>query len=115
MTAGSEATIQYLPSSVQTCPPAVQKKVEAASELSLEILDRSMESLFKANLTAANDNIEDLEGLEERCKEIRTMALRQKGPIALAIGQMAESVRRVGEYAINISETVINYLVGTIR
>jgi len=39
--------------------------------------------------------------------------LQQKGITALSVGYIVESIRRVGEYSQNISENVINYLVGT--
>ena len=35
------------------------------------------------------------------------------GVTAISIGYIVESIRRVGEYAEDISEIVINYLVGT--
>jgi len=39
------------------------------------------------------------------------MALKQKGEIAISIGYIVESIRRIGEYAEDISETAINYLI----
>ena len=46
------------------------------------------------------------------CKDISTLALQEKGATAIAIGYIAESIRRVGEYAEDISETVIDYIMG---
>jgi len=37
--------------------------------------------------------------------------LQQKGIVAISIGYIADSIRRIGEYAEDISETVINYLI----
>ena len=48
--------------------------------------------------------------LELLCEEINTLALQQKGIVAISIGYIIESIRRIGEYAEDISENVINYL-----
>jgi len=40
------------------------------------------------------------------------MALKQKAPVAISLGYIVESIRRIGEYAEDISETVINHLIG---
>jgi hypothetical protein len=53
--------------------------------------------------------------LESVCEEINTHALQQKAIIALSVGYVVESIRRTGEYSEDISETVINYLVGAER
>jgi hypothetical protein len=49
--------------------------------------------------------------LKTLCEEINTIVLRQETPDAIALGYITESVRRAGEYAADISENVINYLV----
>lgn len=91
--------------------PVILNKMKAASALSLEIFTKSMESLFKNDLKGSNDSIEGIEKLEELCEEINTLALKHKGAIAIAIGYIVESIRRVGEYSINISEMVINHII----
>lgn len=50
--------------------------------------------------------------VETICGEINNLVLRQETPDAIALGYITESVRRAGEYAADISENVINYLVG---
>jgi hypothetical protein len=37
--------------------------------------------------------------------------MKQKGIIAVSMGYIEESIRRVGEYSGDLSEYVINYLV----
>jgi phosphate uptake regulator len=91
--------------------PVILNKIKAASALSLEIFTKSMESLFKNDLKGSNDSIEGIEKLEELCEEINTLALKHKGAIAISIGYIVESIRRVGEYSINISEMVINHII----
>jgi phosphate uptake regulator len=91
--------------------PEILNKIKAASELSLEIFTKSMESLFKNDLKGSNEGIKDLGKLEGLCEEINTLALKHKGGIAIAVGYIVESIRRVGEYSVNISEMVINHII----
>jgi phosphate uptake regulator len=56
--------------------------------------------------------MESVVKLESLCEEINTLALQQKGIVTVSIGYIVESIRRIGEYAEDISENVINYLVG---
>ncbi len=93
----------------------VDKKILAAvrkaSAMSLEIFDRSIVSFFNTDMKEAHRNIESIHALEKICGDINNMVLRQETPVAINIGYIAESVRRSGEYAGDISETVINLLV----
>ncbi len=88
-------------------------KIITGGELSLEIFNKSISSFFKKDIHASNENIESVLKLESVCEEINTLALKQEGIIALSVGYIVESIRRIGEYSEDISETVINYLVGT--
>jgi len=40
------------------------------------------------------------------------MVLNEEGSIALSVGYIVESIQRIGEYSQDISETVINYVIG---
>lgn len=85
--------------------------IRKASTLSLEIFDRSIVSFFNADMKEAHRNIESIAALESICGEINNMVLKQDTLIALNIAYISESIRRAGEYAGDISETVINLLV----
>jgi phosphate uptake regulator len=87
-------------------------KICNASSLSLDIFTKSISSFFKKDIKASNETMESVEKLESLCEEINTLALQQKGIVAISIGYIIESIRRIGEYAEDISENVINYLVG---
>lgn len=91
---------------------AVVNKISEGGQLSLEIFDKSLGALFRKNIHAANENIDSVENLESLCDEINAIALQQKGDIALSVGYIVDSIRRIGEYAEDISENVINHLVG---
>jgi phosphate uptake regulator len=87
------------------------EKILTASTLALDLFNNSISSFFKKDIKASNETFEDLVKLEKLCEEINTLALQQKGIVAISIGYIIESIRRTGEYAEDISENVINYLV----
>jgi phosphate uptake regulator len=83
----------------------------SASNLSLDIFNKSMGAFFKKDIKASNETMESVAKLELLCEEINAIALKQKGIVAINVGYVVESIRRIGEYAEDISENVINYLV----
>jgi len=85
--------------------------IRKASAMSLEIFDRSIISFFNTDMKEAHKNIESISALENICGDINNMVLKQETMAAVSIGYIAESIRRAGEYAGDISETVINLLV----
>jgi phosphate uptake regulator len=85
--------------------------IKKASTMSLEIFDRSVISFFDTDMKEAHRNIESIAALENICGDINNLALKEETLIAIHIGYVAESIRRSGEYAGDISETVINLLV----
>jgi phosphate uptake regulator len=85
--------------------------IRKASTMSLEIFDRSIVSFFNSDMKDAHRNIESITALEKICGDINNMVLKQDTLIAIHVGYIAESIRRSGEYAGDISETIINLLV----
>jgi phosphate uptake regulator len=85
--------------------------IKKASAMSLGIFDRSIVSFFNTDMKEAHRNIESIQALENITQDINNLVLKQDTMIAIHVGYIAESVRRVGEYAGDISETVINLLV----
>ena len=85
--------------------------IKKASVMSLEIFDRSIVSFFNSDMKDANRNIESINALENICGEINNIVLKQDTMIAISLNYISESIRRAGEYAGDISETVINLLV----
>lgn len=85
--------------------------IKKSSAMSLEIFDRSIISFFNTDMKEAHRNIESIGALENICGDINNMVLKQDTIVAINIGYIAESIRRSGEYAGDISETVINLLV----
>jgi phosphate uptake regulator len=85
--------------------------IKKASSMSLEIFDRSIVSFFNLDLREANRNIESINILKNLCGEIHMLELEQNTLVAISLNYITESIRRAGEYAGDISETVINLLV----
>ena len=88
-----------------------KKAIRAASTLSLAIFDKSIVSFFQADIVASHRNIEAIAELDEACEQINSLSMTMGTPLAISLHYIAESIRRTGEYAGDISETVINYLV----
>jgi phosphate uptake regulator len=91
--------------------PVIIGKITKASELSVGIFDRSIVSFFNNDMKKSHKNIESVQVLESLCEEINNLVLQQETSDAIALGYITESIRRAGEYAADISENVINYLV----
>jgi phosphate uptake regulator len=86
-------------------------KIQSASDLAINIVNKSIGAFLRKDILASNKNIELARKLVTQCGEINELALKQKGTIAISIGYIVESIRRIGEYAEDISETAINYLI----
>lgn len=86
--------------------------VVSTGDFALQIFKKSMESFLGEDIKASNENIESVKKLAPLYEEINTLALPQKGIMAISVGYIIESIRRTGEYAGDLSEVVINYLIG---
>jgi phosphate uptake regulator len=92
-------------------PEELMESVRNASALSLALFDKSIVTYFKSDIREANKNIEQIGALEAACEEINSLAMNQEPLAAISLRNIAESIRRAGEYSVDISENVINYLV----
>ena len=90
-------------------------KIEEASKISMEMLNKSIRAFSKKDLKEANENINNVNDLLKKCDQIYTFALKQEAEVTISLGYMVESIRRIGEYAGDISEHVINYLIGEVK
>jgi len=88
------------------------EKLELANNLALDLFNKSITSFLRRDVKTANDTIESVEKLEIKCKEINKLALKQKGEFVISLGYIVESIRRIGDYSADISENVINHLIG---
>lgn len=91
--------------------PEVAARLREVSAFSLGVLDSALDAFFARDMALANRAIEDVRQAERLCEEVHTAALSLPSGHAIALGYIAESVRRSGEYAGDIAETVINRVV----
>jgi hypothetical protein len=71
-----------------------------------------MEAFHTGDIKKANATLQRVRDLEEKTREINTRALRSEAVVAIPAGQIAESVRRIGDYSGDICESVINQIIG---
>jgi phosphate uptake regulator len=91
----------------------IVKDITNESEISLEILDMSMNAFFSRNLDEANDAI-DLGVKLNRVSDSLMRRIRdQEGEVVVSLSSIIESVRRTGLYATDISEIAINYILAS--
>jgi phosphate uptake regulator len=89
----------------------LQGLLKQASDESLALLNSSLESWFRRDLRSANENLDGLASLLAKCERINRDAQHTKSIYSIPVTDIAESIRRTGEYAADISELVINNLV----
>jgi len=85
----------------------------SASELLLDIFNESIGAFFIRKTKASNENIDPENRLESLYEESNTLVLQHIGATTIAVWYVVESNSEAGEYSEDISEIVINYLVGT--
>lgn len=91
--------------------PEIADRLREASAFSIGVFDRAVASFFSHEMKLANRTIEEVRQAEALCEAVHTLALSQPTGPAVALGYIAESVRRLGEYSGDIAETVINDVV----
>jgi len=79
-----------------------------ASEISLELLNMSLDAWLQKDLHLANENIESIKKLTNACNAIK---INPNSEYLVEIGFIIESIRRTGEYSSDISEIIINNLI----
>ncbi len=90
----------------------LKNKIISSAKFSIDILNQSIGAYSKKDIKEANENIELLKNLNKKCDDVQKDILKQEPIVALSAGYIIESIGRIGEYAEDISETVINHLVG---
>jgi phosphate uptake regulator len=86
--------------------------VKKADAVALSLFDKSIVLFFKGDLKGSHSNIEQVKKLEDLCEDLNNLVMEKEPEGAVFLRYITESIRRSGEYAGDISETVINYLVG---
>lgn len=92
--------------------PETLDLMDEASTLALDIFSRSMEAFHVGDIGRANATLQMVRDLEEKTREINARVLQVEAVAAIPAGQIADSIRRIGEYSGDICESVINYVIG---
>ncbi|MHA2037440.1 MAG: PhoU domain-containing protein [Promethearchaeota archaeon] len=88
----------------------LQGEIEAASNFSLEILNRSLDAWLQKNINLANESIELINKLISITEKI-SFESNNNTESSIAISYIIESIRRTGVYSGDISEIIINNLI----
>lgn len=86
-------------------------ELKDASNHALAAFDRSIDALTERNIQKANDNIESIGIFEKKCADITPMIMNDLPmTTAIHVDNIVESIRRIGEYAVDIAEILMNIL-----
>jgi len=80
------------------------------SKFCLKMLEVSLDAWLNKNINLANENIESVKNLIEACENI-FLKLDKSSEFSVPIGYIIESIRRTGEYSVDICEVIINKLI----
>ena len=86
-------------------------KISKASQISLKLLDNSIDAWLKKDINLANQNIENVEELVSMCEVLPHSLNQDSVESSIAISYIIESIRRTGEYSADICEIIINNLI----
>lgn len=93
--------------------PDLLSRMRWAHGVALEIFDRSIQAFWKHDLNETNAIITSVHRLTRQCEDITATTSHLEGIIAISIGYVVESISRMGEYAEDIAETIINHEMGS--
>ncbi|MHC1565977.1 MAG: PhoU domain-containing protein [Candidatus Syntropharchaeales archaeon] len=83
-----------------------------ASDHAIDILTASVDAFSDKKIEASNDVIEKGKDLIEECEKVTDQILEKQSRVALPLNSIVESIRRIGEYSTDLSEYVIDYIIG---
>ncbi|UCF08093.1 MAG: AbrB/MazE/SpoVT family DNA-binding domain-containing protein [Thermoplasmata archaeon] len=88
----------------------IVNEIAQSSDISLKILDKSMNAFFSEDLNEANDTIDMSTKLNKASDALMKKIRDQESDVVVSLASIIESVRRTGLYATDISEIAINYI-----
>ena len=91
---------------------AITDEIVNVSDIAINILTDGVDAFFEQNIESSNDNIKKGKDLIGRCEKIMNQILAKRGSVALPLSGIVESILRIGEYSTDLSEYVIDYLIG---
>ena len=91
--------------------PAIAKKVHALGEESVAIFRDAVAAFFKKDAQASNDAIDRAQALHAKKRALVHEVMDLKGPSAVALAYILESMERTASYGADIGEIAINHIV----
>jgi phosphate uptake regulator len=88
----------------------IVKDITNESNISMEILEKSMKAFFSEDLEEANEAIDLSNKLNKASDALMKKVRDQESDVVVSLSSIIESVRRTGLYATDISEIAINYI-----
>ncbi|RLF74205.1 MAG: phosphate uptake regulator PhoU [Thermoplasmata archaeon] len=89
----------------------VSKEIKEALHSAERLFDGAIESLIKGDMSLANEVIESVGETHRRCEELIHALQGGNAEDLLYIGNISDSIRRIGDYSADICESVLNLLV----
>jgi len=91
--------------------PAVVRKVQKLADESLGIFKDAMSAFFKRDAAAANAVVDRAEKVHAAKRALVHEIMELKGPSAVALAYILESVERTASYGSDVGEVAINHVV----
>ncbi|UGV40515.1 phosphate uptake regulator PhoU [Methanococcoides orientis] len=90
-------------------PADTMALIESSSTTSRDMVEDAIDALYNQNTDLANQVISKVDGTKARINELNASLLDLDSPEAIvALGTVADSIDRIGEYGANIAEFAIN-------
>lgn len=87
----------------------VMEDIESLSNVYLELVKQSVDYLFDANASLANQIIDGIESVYMQVEELRAFALKlESHEVMVSLGTIVDSLSRIGDLGSNIAEIAIN-------
>lgn len=89
-------------------------KLTELGEESLDVFNRTIQTVFAGSIPKANQIIAKVDELEPEYHQFSNSARKMKAQEAIAVNQIVQSMHRITEYSSDISEVLINRLVSDV-
>lgn len=105
---GARIAYSAIALSNEKMPDKLLKELQSYGTRILSTLDRSVDSLLKLDLKAANEVADDADELRKTGESLIQHIMDHKVRFAVPIARVVESLERAGMYSADIAETAIN-------
>lgn len=92
----------------ESLPDKVLSEIQSYSASVVSVLDKSVESMLRGDLNAANEVVDEAEKIRDRREPLVKLLMEQKGKFAVPLTLVMESLERTALYSADIAEIAIN-------